>query len=280
MYIKREYAKTVTVSNRWEELRPCFKNMDLCSKIIMALTSTINPALSDNDKINDLKTYGGAYKIVLSADQMEEMFGISKSSNPSVRRKQIMKSVSKLADQKVTIEDERTTAVHTIFPSIIYHHDESDVALEAVFNEALVPYIIDLRHIPYTTVPLIDILKLSSDYAIKLYILCMRYDKMRKNPYHYQIDAKAEYIRKLLNIPAGYTTGDFNAKIIDKYTKEISQKTGFDISWKGINEKGRKITKYSFLIKSKVIPAKKDNKENYKNDLNLNDFPLEHHKLP
>ena len=279
MYIKREYAKTVTVSNRWEELRPCFKNMDLCSKIIMALTSTINPALSNNDKINDLKTYGGAYKIVLSADQMEEMFGISKSSNPSVRRKQIMKSVSKLADQKVTIEDERTTAVHTIFPSIIYHHDESDVALEAVFNEALVPYIIDLRHIPYTTVPLIDILKLSSDYAIKLYILCMRYDKMRKNPYHYQIDAKAEYIRKLLNIPAGYTTGDFNAKIIDKYTKEISQKTGFDISWKGINEKGRKITKYSFLIKSKVIPAKKDNKENYKNDLNLNDFPLEHHKL-
>lgn len=262
------------VGNTWEDVRPCYthKGGDICAKLVYAVLSKYNPAISNNDVNNDLKKLEQEsllYKTMLdirqrmpvavfNKEQVNYIFGMNEHSNPTLLRRYIRNAVKKLASETFIINKEGGgIAIYGVFPRIEYTPEDDEHTLTAEFNYSLLPYVLDLRGQIYTTIPLNEIRLLSSDYAMKLYTFCMRYDKLRTDEYNYKKEIAVDKLRTILCVSSGYSGKDFNRRILDKYTEEITKKTSWNIKWEG-KYNGRKITKYIFFVTAKNQPAKRE----------------------
>ena len=268
---KRKDFEAAIIANKWEDLRPCYKNDDVSPKIIEMVLSKYNPAVSNNDKYNDLIKLEENSKLsglmndirqrmpvaFFNETQVDYMFNITKSTNPSVKRKQIKKAVNKLANEKIILDDRGGIEIYGIFPFIKYTPEDKINTLIAEFNYRLLPYVLDLRNQTWSVSRLCDVRALTSDYAIKLYHFCIRYDKIRADKNDYIIEIKADVLRQYLNVSAGYSTVNFHLRILKKYLQEITEKTSINVSYDTVSE-GRKIVKYLFHVtfKNAVKPRK------------------------
>ena len=250
------------VGNKFEDIRPCyaFRGGDLCSKLIYAVLSKYNPALSKNDKYNDLQRVDHVNKhlprVGFNESEVDFIFNISSSTNITNKRRSINNAIKHLVTENVVARLEGGGSVACpIFTLLKYTPEDKVNTLVAEINYNLTDFILDFCNNGnlYTTVSLNDIRLLSSDYAIRIYTYCHRYAKIR-NDDCYEIKVDVDTLKKFLCVKSGYTTQAFNIRILDKYTNEITEKTSVNITYEKIVY-GRKITGYVFRIKSK-IPTK------------------------
>ena len=258
MVRKRKSGEDAIVGNEFEDVRPCFnrKGGDVCAKLIYAVLSKYNPALP-NDKYNDLQRVDHEAKhlpkVGLNETEVDYIFGISSSYNPTLKKRHIRNAITKLISEKITVKKADGGIIACpIFTLLNYTPSDKTNTLVAEINYNLLELVLDFKNINklYTTVSLNDIRLLSSDYAIKIYTYCQRYSKVR-NDDCYEMKIEADKLRVLLGIPKGYLIKDINRKILDKYTDEISKKTSFNITWEG-ELQGRKLVSYKFLVKAKT----------------------------
>lgn len=260
------------VGKDFETLRPCFAGQggDMCGKLICAILSKHNPAISDKDVNNDLiklerdsillNTMLDIRQrmpvVTLNSKQVDYVLGIQSTINKGRKQAQISRAVDKLLAEKIVFKGKNKKAGFPIFTRLEYNADDENNTLIAEFNYNLLPLVVDLRGKIYSTIPLNEIRLLSSDYAVKIYMLCMEYDKMRNDEYNYKKEITTDDLKECLSISDKYATRDFN-KIIEKYTVEISDKTAWKILW-DTKRNGRKITKYIFLVTAKNQPQKRE----------------------
>ena len=258
MVRKRKSGENVIVGNDFEEVRPCYtrKGGDVCAKLIYAVLSKYNPALP-NDKYNDLQKVDHDNKhlprVGFNESEVDFIFGISASSNPTMKKKYIRNAISKLVTEKITVKKADGGIIACpIFTLFNYTPSDKNNTLVAEINYNLLELVLDFKNMNklYTTVSLNDIRLLSSDYSIKIYIYCQRYLKF-KNDDSYVLTVPVDKLRELLGVSKGYSSKDFNTKILDKCTQEITQRTTFNVTWERVIC-GRKITDYKFFVKSKT----------------------------
>lgn len=259
MVRKRKAMENSVVGNDFENIRPCYKGRggDICSKLIYGVLSKYNPALSDNDKYNDLQRVDYENhklpRVGFNEAEVDYIFSISSSSNITKRRQAINNAIKKLITENIVIKlSGGGSLACPIFTLLKYTPEDSVNTLVAEINYNLLDLVLDFRGKDrlYTTVSLNDIRLLSSDYAIKIYTYCQRYSKIRNNDC-YEIKVDTDSLKKYLGISNGYSTKSFNLKILDKYTNEITEKTSYNITYTK-QFYGRKITGYVFSIKAKV----------------------------
>jgi len=98
-------------------------------------------------------------------------------------------------------------------------------------------------HDNYTIINLIELNKLKTETALKLYMICSKYKNLRNN-YSMPIDK----FLKFFDVSKSYRKCHIDQKILNPGIKEINEKTFFDLQILKI-KKNRFITHYEFCIK-------------------------------
>ena len=258
MVRKRKPMENAVVGNDFEDWRPCYthKGGDLCSKLIYAVLTKYNPAMP-NDKYNDLQRVDYEKKVLPSVGfnetEVDFIFNIASSTNPSVRKKLIKNAIRHLTtERKILNKSDGGIVACPIFTLLNYSPSDPVNTLVARLNYDLLELALNFKdnNRVYCIESFNDIRLLNSDYAIKIYSYCQRYEKIRSSDYYEKSISVAD-LKNYLGVSAGYTTQAFNIRILDKYTKEISEKTSVNITYKK-KMYGRKITNYIFCVKPKI----------------------------
>lgn len=136
-----------------------------------------------------------------------------------------------------------------------YSEDNKNLVVD--IDSDLIPYIIDLKR-EFTRYQIENILKLKSNYSIRIYELLKQYEKIGVR------DINIKELREYLGIAeCEYKRFyDFEKRTLKVAKKEINNYTDIDIDYIKI-KKGRRILSISFTVKSK-------NNMNYINYLNEN----------
>jgi plasmid replication initiation protein len=150
---------------------------------------------------------------------------------------------SKLLKQEVYIRDEvdGKRRYRGYSPIVMCEYVEGDGCIVAQFNEAMKPFLLQLRK-RFTMYRLQNFMRLTSQHSMRVYELL----KMRSDLRHLRITI--EELRAILSCEHSYSRfSDFKRKVIDKTQQEIAEKT--DISFKyQVERKGRTPTHVRFII--------------------------------
>lgn len=150
---------------------------------------------------------------------------------------------SKLLKQEVYIRDEvdGKRRYRGYSPIVMCEYVEGDGCIVAQFNEAMKPFLLQLRK-RFTMYRLQNFMRLTSQHSMRVYELL----KMRSDLRHLRITV--EEFRAILSCEHSYSRfSDFRRKVVDKTQEEIAKKT--DISFKyQVERKGQTPTHIRFII--------------------------------
>ncbi len=197
-------------------------------RIIIVLISTLSP----ND--DDFKPY--RFKI----SEFAKMIGVK---NKNIHQ-QIKDYTYSLMSQPFYLHDNLQV---TWLASAEYFPGEGVVEVE--FSPKLKPYLLQLKE-KFTTYRLIDIIKLKSAYAMRIYELLKQYERIGSRTFTVQ------RLKELLGIEDQYPVyADFKKRVLVKAQQEINKHTDISFSFEEMKT-GRKITEIKFLLTSKSADAK------------------------
>lgn len=137
-----------------------------------------------------------------------------------------------------------------------FSYEDGSGQVEIEINQHLKPYLLALKgkDTPFTKYMLKNIIKLNSQYAIKLYELLKRYEGNWSISKKYSV----EFLREFIGLKEGeykkFT--NFETRVLRIAKKEINEKTDIVISYKKIKN-GRRIAEIEF----EVYPRDLDNSD-------------------
>ncbi|MEW4370339.1 replication initiation protein [Paenibacillus kandeliae] len=197
-------------------------------RIVIVLISTISP----HD--DEFKPY--RFKI----SEFAKMIGVK---NKNIHQ-QIKDYTYSLMSQPFYLHDNLQV---TWLASAEYFPGEGVVEVE--FSPKLRPYLLQLKE-KFTTYRLIDIIKLKSAYAMRIYELLKQYERIGSRTFTVQ------RLKELLGIEDQYPVyADFKKRVLVKAQQEINKHTDISFSFEEMKT-GRKITEIKFLLSSKSADAK------------------------
>lgn len=117
--------------------------------------------------------------------------------------------------------------------------------IEVRIEEDLKPYLLKMKD-NFSSVYLTQVMKLTSEYAIRIYEMATQYKKIGSRT------IELEDLHELFQTPKSYRTlySNFKRKVLDISTKEINKLTDLTIECNEIKS-GRKVTAIQFEIKTK-----------------------------
>ncbi len=197
-------------------------------RIVIVLISTLSP----HD--DDFKPY--RFKI----SEFAKMIGVK---NKNIHQ-QIKDYTYSLMSQPFYLHDNLQV---TWLASAEYFPGEGVVEVE--FSPKLKPYLLQLKE-KFTTYRLIDIIKLKSAYAMRIYELLKQYERIGSRTFTVQ------RLKELLGIEDQYPVyADFKKRVLVKAQQEINKHTDISFSFEEMKT-GRKITEIKFLLSSKSAESK------------------------
>ncbi|MFD1885124.1 replication initiation protein [Paenibacillus wenxiniae] len=197
-------------------------------RIVIVLISTLSP----HD--DDFKPY--RFKI----SEFAKMIGVK---NKNIHQ-QIKDYTYSLMSQPFYLHDNLQV---TWLASAEYFPGEGVVEVE--FSPKLKPYLLQLKE-KFTTYRLIDIIKLKSAYAMRIYELLKQYERIGSRTFTVQ------RLKELLGIEDQYPVyADFKKRVLVKAQQEINKHTDISFSFEEMKT-GRKITEIKFLLSSKSADSK------------------------
>ena len=157
--------------------------------------------------------------------------------------KVVKNSLERLMSRVITIETEKGFELYQWFAKAKYN--KGDEYIEVQFHPDLKPYLLELKK-RFTKIPLKQVLKLRSKYAIRLYELLKRYEDTG-----FRTDYLPELRKKLGVEEKEYKAfKDFEKRVLKPAVKEINEKTDLEVSYTK-KKTGRRITHIDFKVKSK-----------------------------
>jgi len=150
---------------------------------------------------------------------------------------------SKLLKQEVYIRDEvdGKRRYRGYSPIVMCEYVEGDGCIVAKFNEAMKPFLLQLRK-RFTMYRLQNFMRLTSQHSMRMYELL----KMRSDLRHLRITV--EELRGILSCEHSYSRfSDFKRKVIDKTQEEIAEKTDIIFKYQ-VERRGQTPTHIRFII--------------------------------
>lgn len=199
----------------------------------------------------DLKTY------VCNVSSLAKFLGVKRQNiyREVIDRKEKDSITETLARKIIKIKTERGSKIIHWIESATYE----DGVITYKLSEELKPYLIGLNEL-FTRYGYEEILKLSTNYAIRLYELLYSYANMpfREGPTDFTIGAEhlekgeigfpVEYLREYFNCNDKYpNASDFIKRVIAPGIADINEKTLFPCTYRALKE-GKKITSIVFKI--------------------------------
>lgn len=216
------------------------------SRIIFSIISLIN------EKDTEFKTYR------IPVSEFDWLVDPSKKKkNNTYLRTQFREILKKTLD----IPTENGWLLANWFADVEYNSKEGYV--EVSFSQKLKPYLLELTR-NYTPMYLTQVMKLTSEYSIRIYELCKKWH--RAGGFTLSLDE----LHEMFQIPKSYKIyNNFKQKVLDVAVKEINGKNEYDmtggtdifISFTEIKI-GRKVTDIKFTIESKKKAVTKKSDSN------------------
>ncbi|WP_368502764.1 replication initiation protein (plasmid) [Alkalihalophilus sp. As8PL] len=194
-------------------------------RIILTLASLVQPG-DDNFRIHRIKV-----------KDLADIIGI-KEKNFYTKVESV---IEKLQNKMLTIETERSKLNMHWLSSSEYFKGQGYVELE--FSEKLRPFLLELKQ-NYTPFKLRNVLRLRSEYYIRIYELLKQYEKVKKRVF------SLEELRYHLNIPPDKYKqyAHLKNRILLKAQEELREKTDLIFEFKEQKD-GRKVVGVAFYIK-------------------------------
>lgn len=196
-------------------------------KLILCIASNIQPEDSD------FKTY------TLSIQEFTKMLGLkSKSKYAELQKitKQLMQKVF-----QVRFEDR---VVQVAWLSYVSYR-EKEGTIDVQFHPFLRPYLLQLKR-EFTSYKLVNVAKLKSSYAIRIYELLKQYERMKERTFN------LDHLRNLLGVEELYPVyGNFKQRVLLPAQKELNNKTDISFEFEEIKD-GRRVDMIKFIINSKT----------------------------
>lgn len=202
-------------------------------KFFIFLISQLNP--SDKEELN--------LRIPLS--EFAKALGMEDDSNARRDLKYITKNLmSRVIEMRDEIEDS-ITLVHLVsYAKYWLGKGYADIRI----SEEIAPYLFNLKE-RFTTYKLSNAMKLSSFYAVRIYELLKKHEKLKQRTF------TIDELKRKLGIKKGQysRTNNFKARVLDVAAREINKKTDIKINFELKKSEGK--TKIAcFHIDSQTVP--------------------------
>lgn len=202
-------------------------------KFFIFLISQLNP--SDKEELN--------LRIPLS--EFAKALGMKDDSNARRDLKYITKNLmSRVIEMRDEIEDS-ITLVHLVsYAKYWLGKGYADIQI----SEEIAPYLFNLKE-RFTTYKLSNAMKLSSFYAVRIYELLKKHEKLKQRTF------TIDELKRKLGIKKGQysRTNNFKARVLDIAAREINKKTDIKINFELKKSEGK--TKIAcFHIDSQTVP--------------------------
>lgn len=202
-------------------------------KFFIFLISQLNP--SDKEELN--------LRIPLS--EFAKALGMKDDSNARRDLKYITKNLmSRVIEMRDEIEDS-ITLVHLVsYAKYWLGKGYADIRI----SEEIAPYLFNLKE-RFTTYKLSNAMKLSSFYAVRIYELLKKHEKLKQRTF------TIDELKRKLGIKKGQysRTNNFKARVLDIAAREINKKTDIKINFELKKSEGK--TKIAcFHIDSQTVP--------------------------
>ena len=133
-----------------------------------------------------------------------------------------------------------------------YYDKEGKVGL--MFDPRLLPYLLNLKK-DYTRYKLINVIRLSSVYSIRLY------ERLKESEFKGKERIEIEDLKGLIGAPQNYTYGNLNKWCLKEQIKEINEKTDLLLTVDEIKKGKQKVIALDFTIKPNEANIAKHRKE-------------------
>lgn len=229
--VKHSGLEAVVQDNRLVDAPRFFSLQE--QKFFIFLISQLNP--SDKEELN--------LRIPLS--EFAKALGMKDDSNARRDLKYITKNLmSRVIEMRDEIEDS-ITLVHLVsYAKYWLGKGYADIRI----SEEIAPYLFNLKE-RFTTYKLSNAMKLSSFYAVRIYELLKKHEKLKQRTF------TIDELKRKLGIKKGQysRTNNFKARVLDIAAREINKKTDIKINFELKKSEGK--TKIAcFHIDSQTVP--------------------------
>ena len=229
--VKHSGLEAVVQDNRLVDAPRFFSLQE--QKFFIFLISQLNP--SDKEELN--------LRIPLS--EFAKALGMEDDSNARRDLKYITKNLmSRVIEMRDEIEDS-ITLVHLVsYAKYWLGKGYADIRI----SEEIAPYLFNLKE-RFTTYKLSNAMKLSSFYAVRIYELLKKHEKLKQRTF------TIDELKRKLGIKKGQysRTNNFKARVLDIAAREINKKTDIKINFELKKSEGK--TKIAcFHIDSQTVP--------------------------
>lgn len=188
----------------------------------------------------DLKTY------TCNAAKLAELLGITRQA---IYNKDLEKLSDSLMRKQIKIRKKGPKSSKDDYKSFhwVDYAEYKDGNITFKLSEYLKPYLVGLNEL-FTSYPYEEILKLPTNYAIRLYELLCSYSSIASQNTKNEIVLDIDFLRDYFNCKDKYPqTGDFIKRVICAGKEDIVNNTNLPCSYYPIKEHNR-ITKICFII--------------------------------
>jgi plasmid replication initiation protein len=176
------------------------------------------------------------HEYVIPVAELEDRLQFSK--NKHTRLKAFAKA---LMSKPLTIDTDKGFEVYNWFSKIKYVNDEA--VFKVQMHKDLRPYLLQMSK-RITKTNLKQVIKLSSNYAIRIFHLLKEYEKIGHR------DFEISELHELMQTPKSYQDYSlFRKKVLDVAVKEINKHTDIEVSYKVTKKIRKRVTHIKFEIR-------------------------------
>ena len=229
--VKHSGLEAVVQDNRLVDAPRFFSLQE--QKFFIFLISQLNPL--NKEELN----------LRIPLPEFAKALGMNDDSNARRDLKHITKNLmSRVIEMRDEIEDS-VTLIHLVsYAKYWLGKGYADIRI----SEEIAPYLFDLKE-RFTTYKLSNAMKLSSFYAVRIYELLKKHEKLKQRTF------TIDELKQKLGIKKGQysRTNNFKARVLDIAVREINKKTDIKINFELKKSEG-KTQIVCFYIDSQTIP--------------------------
>lgn len=227
---ERKEAKSIAKVTQSNHLVEASYRLELIEKrVVLCLLSKIDPRKPLPKKLH------------LDANEYAAFTG----TNEKTAYRDLKAGALGLVGQVIRTSDiEKKKGRHQAWMDYVEYYDREG-RIEANFSESIKPYITMLAA-RFTTMPIDEVARFKSFYAIRIFELLVQYEKFAKR--QFEIDE----LREILQIGAKQYEkfADFRKRVIEPAIEEINEKSIYLVEWDKVTQ-GRKVTGVTFDFREK-----------------------------
>ena len=171
-------------------------------------------------------------------------FEIEKKLGKTLNKESLKKTAKNLLSKPLMIEEDRGWVAFNWVSHFRYYSDTSEI--EISFHPDLKPYLMHLKN-NFVLTDLRELLKLTSEYAKRLYMLFKQWIGMTQDKI-----IEVSELQEMFQIPKSLKRyADFKSKLIEPSLKQINEKTDLKVTYEAIKT-GRRVTHLKFSISKQI----------------------------